>query len=112
MASERRYMKALERLYDKSADLCDQALRVTLLAVTDNHAEMETFYQKRGPLSMRLLSNRTFRSNSSFWCSDFGQVLDAALVRGDPSRFPAMGCAAAAAARGDPPCQTPTWSLR
>lgn len=91
-SSERQYAKVLERLYEKSSDFCDHALRLVLLSCAENHAEMEAFINKRGPITLKHFSNRTWRTNSTFWASDYGQMVDTALVRGDPARFRAAGC--------------------
>eukprot|EP00443_Scrippsiella_acuminata_P070999 CAMPEP_0115562606 /NCGR_PEP_ID=MMETSP0271-20121206/101605_1 /TAXON_ID=71861 /ORGANISM="Scrippsiella trochoidea, Strain CCMP3099" /LENGTH=411 /DNA_ID=CAMNT_0002996787 /DNA_START=72 /DNA_END=1303 /DNA_ORIENTATION=+ len=52
MSSERQYAKVLERLYEKSSEMCDHAFRIALLSVTDNHSEFETFCQRHGPISL------------------------------------------------------------
>lgn len=82
-----------------------------MLAVSDNHAEMETFSQRRGPLSLRLMGDRKMRTNSVFWCTDLGQVLDAALVRANPSQFEPVMSGGSEASNAPLGGWTGSWSL-
>ena len=106
--AKQKYLRVLESIHDASTELLDHALRVTMLVVSDQHAEFEQLVAKEGPMTLKLLSQRAtdWRTNSQFWATDLGQVLHAALVRADPQRFKPTGTGdveSAAAAR--------VWSL-
>ncbi|CAK9118639.1 unnamed protein product [Durusdinium trenchii] len=91
--ARQKYLRVLEHIYEASNELLDHALRVTMLVVSDQHAEFEQLVTKEGPMTLKLLSQRAsdIRNNSQFWSSDLGQVLHSALVRADPQRFKPTG---------------------
>mmetsp|Transcript_77204 Transcript_77204/g.184844 ORF Transcript_77204/g.184844 Transcript_77204/m.184844 type:complete len:663 (-) Transcript_77204:184-2172(-) len=89
--TKQKYLRVLEQIYDSSSELAENALRVAMLAVSEHHVEFETVVTKEGPMTLKLLSKAYYRHNSSFWCTDLGQVLNAALVRADPLRFKPIG---------------------
>eukprot|EP00929_Paragymnodinium_shiwhaense_P104835 TRINITY_DN69574_c0_g3_i1.p1 TRINITY_DN69574_c0_g3~~TRINITY_DN69574_c0_g3_i1.p1 ORF type:complete len:659 (+),score=135.39 TRINITY_DN69574_c0_g3_i1:184-2160(+) len=86
-----KYLRILERMYENCEELLDHALRVTVLAVTDHHPELEELTKKHGPISLKLLSQPMLRNSSAFWCTDYGLVVQASLIRADPSRFRPQG---------------------
>ena len=98
-----KYLKVLEQIHDHTSELAEHALRVTLLANTEHHSEFEALVAKEGALTLKSLSQTLVRHSTSFWCTDFGQVLYSALVRADPQRFKPVGVGVEVAAR--------TWSL-
>ena len=89
--ARQKYLRVLEHISDASNELVDHALRVTMLLVSDQHAEFEQLVAKEGPMTLKLLSKPYFRHNSVYWATDLGQVLQAALVRSDPQRFKPTG---------------------
>ncbi|CAE7480699.1 unnamed protein product, partial [Symbiodinium necroappetens] len=101
--TRQKYLKVLEQIHDHTSELAEHALRVTLLANTEHHSEFEALVAKEGALTLKSLSQTLVRHSTSFWCTDFGQVLYSALVRADPQRFKPVGVGVEAAAR--------TWSL-
>jgi hypothetical protein len=82
------YCKLLDEIYASTCSFCDHALSVTLLGLSSNHTELS---QSLGdePVSIGALSR--LRSNSAplFWATDLGQVISAALIRGEPDSFKA-----------------------
>ncbi|CAE7230139.1 unnamed protein product [Symbiodinium sp. CCMP2456] len=99
-----KYLKVLEQIHDHTSELAEHALRVTLLANTEHHSEFEALVAKEGALTLKSLSQTLVRHSTSFWCTDFGQVLYSALVRADPQRFKPVGV-------GDVGAAARTWSL-
>ena len=89
--ASREYLKLLEHIYEASNELVEQALRVTMLVVSDQHQELEQWVAKEGPMSLKLLQQPYQRHNSQFWCTDLGQLLQAVLVRSDAVRFKPTG---------------------
>eukprot|EP00438_Fugacium_kawagutii_P028593 Skav226685 [mRNA] locus=scaffold3971:91277:91864:- [translate_table: standard] len=97
--ARQKYLRVLEHISDASNELLDHALRVTMLLVSDQHAELEQLVTKEGPMTLKQLSQPYHRHKSQFWATDLGQVLQAALVRSDPERFKATATGASSAAR-------------
>ncbi|CAE7245339.1 unnamed protein product [Symbiodinium sp. KB8] len=89
--TRQKYLKVLEQIHDHTSELAEHALRVTLLANTEHHSEFEALVAKEGALTLKSLSQSLVRHSTSFWCTDFGQVLYSALVRADPQRFKPLG---------------------
>ena len=89
--ARQKYLRVLEHISDASSELLDHALRVTILLVSDQHAELEQLVAKEGPMTLKFLAQPYHRHNSQFWSTDLGQVLHAALVRSDPQRFKPTG---------------------
>mmetsp|Transcript_6073 Transcript_6073/g.11623 ORF Transcript_6073/g.11623 Transcript_6073/m.11623 type:complete len:617 (-) Transcript_6073:61-1911(-) len=80
------YNKILDDIYNLAASFCDNALCATVLGITNNHSEL--VQNLRGDtLSVSLLSRLRSNSAPMFWATDLGQVISAALVRGDPDSF-------------------------
>lgn len=106
--AKQKYLRVLERISEGSHEIVDHALRVMLLAMADNHAEMSQFREKNGHISLKALSERFSRNSSVFWCTDFGQVIHSALVRADPARFkPLVNCGGDSEGCGE----KPQWSV-